>query len=254
MAKSKNINKLWNKDEEEYLINNYHNQSWSILLTKLNRHTKTQIIDKASYMNLKRERLWSFDDIEALKNIYEKYECVDDVVLFFNDKYTKKQIIKKANRLGLKNRKIKTKTMSNIDDYIRSNNSKWKEDSLKNNHYKCVFTNNTDIEIHHIYPFHKILNEVFEEMGYDINKEYQLSDSEVSEICKNFFKKQNEYGFGVCVDKEIHKLFHSLYGFINFTSDNWFDFTIRLKNGEYNEILLQKGVNIEYLSKNVVKK
>lgn len=249
MGKSRNINHLWTKQEEEYLIDNYHNQTWEILLNNLTRHTKAQIIDKASYMNLKRERLWTFEDIEQLKHIYENVKCVDDVVLFFNNKYSKKQIIKKANSLQLKNRKNKTKTLSNIDNYIRSNNTKWKEKSLEKYDYKCVFTNSRNIEIHHIYPFYKILNEVFIDMGYDINIEYKLSEDEIDRICKNFFKRQNEYGIGVCIDKEIHKLFHSLYGYINFTVDNWSEFVFDLYNGKYDKMLISKGVNIEFLSK-----
>ena len=51
-------------------------------------------------MGLKREKLFSFDDIEKLKNIYEQYDSVDVVVDYFNGKYTKKQIVKKLISLG----------------------------------------------------------------------------------------------------------------------------------------------------------
>ena len=70
MGKSKGINKMWTLDEETFLIENYFNMKWELLLERLHRHTKKQIIDKASYIGLKRERLWSFDDIEKLKEKY----------------------------------------------------------------------------------------------------------------------------------------------------------------------------------------
>ena len=244
MGKSKNINHVWTLSEESFLIENYHKMPWNFLLEKLHRHSKSQIIDKASYMGLKRERLFSFDDIEKLKNIYEQYDSVDVVVDYFNGKYTKKQIVKKANKLGLKNRKYASKTLKNIDEYIRSNNNEWKIQSLINCGHCCVFTGNKDIDIHHIYPFHKILYEVFEEFGYDIGKEYSLSHIETELICNEFYKKQKEYGYGVCIDKNIHQIFHSKYGYKNFTSDNWFEFKQDLLNGLYNEMLYEKGINL----------
>ena len=72
MAKSKNINIKWTLEEESFLINNYSNKSWDYILNQLPRHNKKQIIDKASYMKIKRERVWSFEDITILKKIYEK--------------------------------------------------------------------------------------------------------------------------------------------------------------------------------------
>ena len=254
MAKSKNINIKWTLEEESFLINNYSNKSWGYILNQLPRHNKKQIIDKASYMKIKRERVWSFEDITILKKIYEKSPSVDSVVDYFNGKYTKKQIIKKANRMGLKNRNKLTKTLKNIDEYIRTNNTEWKEKSLQYCKYRCVFTGSNNIHIHHIYPFHKILYESFEELGYDLNCEYELTDIEVKEICTHFYEKQNQYGYGVCIDKCIHNLFHSVYGYKNFTVDNWNEFKNDLLKGKYNKILYENEVNINLLSKNMVKK
>lgn len=241
MGKSKNINNMWTQCEESFLIENYHNKSWEFLLEQLNRHNKSQIIDKASYMGLKRERLFSFKDIEELKRIYEIYDSIDDVVEYFGKKYSRKQIIKKANSLGLKNRKYLSKTFKNIDEYIRSNNNEWKIQSFINCNHRCIFTGSKNIDIHHIYPFHKILYEVFDDLDYDMNKDYQLSEREVSLICDKFYAKQKEYGYGICVEKSIHRIFHSKYGFKNFTKEDWFEFEKDMFYGLYNELV--KGDN-----------
>lgn len=242
MGKSRNINHLWTQDEENFLINNYHNKSWEYILGVLKRHNKQQIIDKASYMKLRRERLFSFDDINMLKEIYEVCDSIDDVISHFNGKYTKKQIIKKANNLGLKNRKTLTKTLTNIDEYIRSNNTEWKTKTLIKCNRCCIFSKSKNIDIHHIYPFHKILYEVFEELGYDIKKEYQLSDAQIQIICDSFYKKQNAYGYGVCIDKNIHQLFHSVYGYKLFTTENWYKFQEDLLNGVYDKELKERNI------------
>ena len=242
--KSKNINKMWTKEEEIFLKENYHNKSWDYILENLSRHNKKNIIDKASYMNLKRERLFSFEDIEILKYIYPTYSSVDEVVNYFNYKYTKKQIIKKANSLGLKNRKLSTKTLKNIDDYIRSNNEKWKIKIRKKCNYKCIFSGSKNIEIHHIFPFHSILKNVFTELGYDYSKEYILTEIQVKEICDKFYKKQDELDSGVCIDKNIHKLFHSLYSYDKFTEYDWNNFKDDLKTDKYKNYLQERNIEI----------
>lgn len=239
--KSRNINNMWTQEEEKFLYENYNDKSWDYILKNLPRHNKKNIIDKASYMNFKRARLFTMDDINILKEIYPTYSSVDDVVKFFNGKYTKKQIMKKASSLGIKNRKTLTKTLKNIDDYIRSNNEKWKIKIRKQCNYSCIFSGNKNIDIHHIYPFHKILQEVFIELGYDYNKEYFLNEKQIKEICDNFFEKQDKLNCGVCIDKDIHKLFHSIYSYTNFTQNDWDKFKIDLLNGKYNDYL-KKGI------------
>lgn len=241
MSKSKNKNVIWTKEEENYLIKHYQCESWEKMLLNLPRHNKSEITSKASYIGIKRERLWSFDDIEELKRIYSSFNCIDDAVKSFNYKYTKKQIEKKAHSLKLNMRK-RSVLFSSVNEYIRDHNYDWKSDSLKACNYKCVFTNSKNIEIHHKHPFSKMVTETLDIMGYDKNSYEVISQNDLNIILTKFNEIQAKYGLGVCVDINLHKLFHSTYSFWVFDEDDWNEFSFDIVNGKYNEYLLERNL------------
>lgn len=47
--------------------------------------------------------------------------------------------------------------------------------------------------------------------------------------------RRNTLHFGVCVRKDIHELYHSLYGKGNNTPEQWNIFVKSLKDGKYND-------------------
>lgn len=244
MSKSRNINVMWTSEEESFLIEKYSNSDWDYLLKNLSRHTKNQICSKANYLGLKRERVWSFDDIEILKNIYPNSNSVDDVVEYFNKKYTKKQIIKKANKMGLIIREYLPKSYKNISDLIRSNNNFWKIKVLMQYNYKCILTGSKDVNIHHIVPFKELLNESYDLLKYD--KNCILSDNETNEIIRVFNILQDKENVGICINSDIHKLFHRIYSYTNCNKEDWDIFFNDIINGKYNEFLERKNLNIDY--------
>lgn len=244
MSKSKCINVMWTSDEEVFLIENYSFSDWDYLLNNLVRHTKSNICSKANYLGLKRERVWSFDDIEKLKKIYPTSNSVDEVVKLFNNKYTKKQIIRKANRLGLTLRKYLPKSYKNIYDLIRSNNNYWKIKVLIQYNRRCIFTGSYDVNIHHIIPFHELLNQSYNMLNIDKNN--VLTYEETDSLIKTFYSLQNINDVGVCVNSEIHKLFHKIYTYTRFTKEDWEVFSADIIEGKYNNFLKRNNLSIDY--------
>jgi hypothetical protein len=53
------------------------------------------------------------------------------------------------------------------------------------------------------------------------------------------------YGFGACVNKDIHKLFHDNYGYTKFSPYDFLDFVYRLEYGDFNNFLLENNIKLD---------
>jgi len=56
------------------------------------------------------------------------------------------------------------------------------------------------------------------------------------------------YGFGACLKKEIHKLFHDNYGYTSITQYDFLDFIYRIDSGEFDKWFIDNNIpiNINY--------
>jgi hypothetical protein len=121
---------------------------------------------------------------------------------------------------------------------LRSEIKEWQKSSMIECNYKCVLTGDTFDEIHHLYPFRKIVDEVFIELNLDQRKSVKdYTENEFDIIKIKLYELHIKYGLGVCLRKDVHKLFHDLYGYKNNTPEQFNEFSIRFKTGEFNEIL-----------------
>lgn len=245
MSKSKGINILWTKEEEKYLIDNYSNKSWNELLSVLSRHTKQQLIDKAHYIGIRRERVWAFQDIQLLKTNYARFTNLEDAYLFFNKKYSVKQIQKKAHSLHLIMREFLPSDYDRIINLLRSNNSEWKRQIIIQNNRQCVFTGSKDFDVHHIIPFHVLFHKALEILNIDVSKDVIIDNNMTRQICTRFYELQNQPNTGVCINKKIHSLFHNLYSFNQSTEQDWYVFQLDLLQGKYDEYLERNKLTIK---------
>ena len=59
------------------------------------------------------------------------------------------------------------------------------------------------------------------------------------------------YGFGACINKDVHKLFHDNYGYTKFSPYDFLDFVYRIDIGEFDEWFkknnLQININYDYV-------
>lgn len=122
---------------------------------------------------------------------------------------------------------------------LRSEINKWKQQSMIACHYKCVITGKDFDEIHHLYPFKNILQETFMNLNMDIKHQVKdYTNEEFNSIKIELIRLHNKYGLGVCLTKDIHKLFHDTYGYTNTTAEQFQEFKERYNNGEFAEILV----------------
>lgn len=122
--------------------------------------------------------------------------------------------------------------------HLRQSISNWKNDSLRHYDYRCIITNRNekDLEIHHSYPFYKIVRQAIEQSNLRVHDNIgDYSENELKLIENIFFETHNNYGFGFPLIKELHKEFHLIYGYIDFTPDDFEEF----KQNKISELFTQ---------------
>ena len=139
---------------------------------------------------------------------------------------------------------------------LRENIKDWKVKSMELCNYKCAFTGRKFDEVHHIFPFNKIVDLSLKELELDLKSNLgEYSEDDRIAIINKVKEKHAEYGLGICLSKEIHKLFHSKYSFVNFTVDDFKVFIEDYFNGKYDDELedrlksINSSMNLEEVKK-----
>lgn len=128
---------------------------------------------------------------------------------------------------------------------LRTQIKEWQQKSRENCNYKCVITNGKFDNIHHLHPFKNIVDECFEILQLDIRQKVEdYSDEEFKNIVKILSELHIKYGYGVCLKKEIHKLFHDNFGYFNNTPEQFEEFKLQLKNNKFNDYLEDNNLKL----------
>lgn len=144
-----------------------------------------------------------------------------------------------------------------VYDELRSEISGWQQKSMEFCGYKCVITSSIFHHIHHIIPFHKIISEAFEIAGLPIlSKVMDYNPNDFKQLRALICDLHIKYGYGACLNRDVHKLFHDEYGYMNFTLLNFMDFINKIEQGYYNnwfetnnyDIIINRNF-IDYLSR-----
>lgn len=135
---------------------------------------------------------------------------------------------------------------------LRSETVQWQKESMFFCDYKCIITGADFHNIHHTTPFREIVDELFSNTGVCLFEQVCDYTAEQLMLLKNeLYKLHDIYGYGACIHKTVHKLFHDLYGYINFTPYDFLDFVYRIDIGEFddwfNENNLKIKINYEYV-------
>ncbi len=279
--KTQQFRNNWNYDDLKWVYDNYYDIDKHGLLNKFpNKSYKTinnimvQWDKRKEYKN----DIWSQDDIDMLYMYYpnsdeeELVEMFDrswvaikakasklgvqrsKEILFKNSSLSHKGIIPSlATRVKLSRALKGNKSpnwrggISTLVPFFRGQIYEWKLQSLEKYDFKCAFTNenNGNLEIHHTYKnFSDILEEAFTIAGLKIEETIEnYTDDEVEKLVSIFNKLHFKYGLGIPLSKNIHKLFHSLYGLNNNTKKQFEEFEKDYFSGKFDDAL--KAMEIE---------
>lgn len=122
--------------------------------------------------------------------------------------------------------------------WFRNQLDEWKKESMKHHNYTCVITGKNFDEIHHLHSFKSIIGETLENLELDYYKNLEeFTDGELETMRDAILATNAKYGLGVCLTKEVHKLFHDLYGYGDNTPEQFQEFSKRCKQGEFDNII-----------------
>ena len=108
---------------------------------------------------------------------------------------------------------------------------------MKSCSYKCVITGSKDFEIHHLYGVSNIISDIMRMYPKYKNIRFdELTDIDLDFLTNKFIEYQSQYPLGECVRKDIHVLFHSLYGQYYNTPEQWYRFKTDYQKGVYDNI------------------
>lgn len=135
---------------------------------------------------------------------------------------------------------------------LRSDTKDWFNESMEFCDYKCVITGGEFDNVHHTTAFRDIVDEVFKLTGIKVKQQVcDYSEDEFQYLRDELKDLHIIYGFGACINKDVHKLFHDNYGYTKFSPYDFLDFVYRIDIGEFdewfNENNLQININYDYV-------
>lgn len=140
--------------------------------------------------------------------------------------------------------------ISETSEWLRSQIKEWKYSCLKKSNFKCSISGNSgNLEIHHLEPFSYLVSRMFKITNIEKKKFVKDYSLEEKEIMRNCLAELHKDVAGVVLNKDIHKMFHMIFGFHD-NNENQFIFFRdnydKFKSGEYNVLnykrMFKKGV------------
>lgn len=228
----------WTENELNILKENYSYIPKEKMLKLLPSRTEASIALKAQNLGIKSYAYLNEKYTEEDKKfIIDNFGVLTDEEIANCLGKTKNGIRDQRYSLGLLYLKKDYSKYTNIMNFFRAHIYEWKEQSMKKCNYCCILTGSKDFEIHHLYSFNSICDEVFsklEELSkLKSNNIQDYSKEELDEILTIFKDTHNKYPLGICIRKDIHKLFHKIYGQGGNTPEQWYNFVEKYKNKEY---------------------
>lgn len=226
----------WTDEENNLLCELYSNMLLNDICRYFPKRSKDAIAIHARNLGLVAfyvlDTYWTDSETEFLKTNWELLSDYDLSIALNRDQ---RSIKTKRNLLGLFRVSTDMRGYESLNKLVRGRITEWKKSSMKQCNYCCVITGSKEFEIHHLYPVNKILSDIFVKYNLQYKDFSEYTTDELDNIISLFIDEQNKYPFGVCVRKDIHELYHSLYGKGNNTPEQWDIFVKNLKDGKYND-------------------
>ncbi len=127
-----------------------------------------------------------------------------------------------------------------ITNHLRVFAKEWKKQTYVNAKYKCQLTGKQvhggNSDVHHLYSFNSIVLDAHAVNNINIKPQVKdYTEEELHKLEEYVAEWHNNTSNGVLLCKEVHKLFHDLYGYGDNTPEQFEEFKQRYLNGEFNK-------------------
>lgn len=227
--------KYWTDDEKKILIDNYSNIPIKDLISLLPGRNINMIRQQAQKLGLVSfSKILSGWNESEIQYIIDHWELMPDVLMAKKLNRSFRAVKEKRRQLGFYRQDMNSNSYPTLSKYLRGQNQEWKIKSMQLSEYKCVLTGSKSFEIHHLYGVSNMISDIlnkFNQYKYKPFDEY--TEDDLTFITEKFIQEQNKYPLGECIRKDLHVLFHSLYGQYYNTPEQWYKFKEDYKKGAY---------------------
>lgn len=223
----------WTNGEIEILQNNYSTTSIKELMELLPGRTYNAIAEKAKKLSLKsynrQRQLYSKDDIDFIK---ANWELMSDAEMAVVLNRTNRAIKAIRNNLGLFRQDKEKCHYESLTKFFRGQIHQWKKSSMESCNFQCVLTGSKNFAIHHVVSFNVIMRDFLSEYNIVLKSSFEdYTIDELNKLAEMFIEHHNKYPLGICIDNDLHILFHKMYGDIN-NEDQWNIFVEKFNEGK----------------------
>lgn len=115
--------------------------------------------------------------------------------------------------------------ITSLSNHLRVIIGEWKKDTIEFYNGKCDITGERSEIVHHLYGLSFIIEEMLKDLNIEIKDNISCySKEELGNIDKKCIELHYKYGLGVCLTEDLHKEFHSIYGYGNNTPQQYYEF------------------------------
>ena len=218
--------RVWSDDEIKILIENYSTNSMHDVMSLLPNRSRSSILGQARVLNLK-----SFFYLSHTYSQEEDDYLIENYLDKSNDelgKYLHRSSNGIAQHLYVLNlhRPTVIDSYNDLKNYVRSRLSSWKESVRKLCNYTCELTGtHSNIVIHHIRGFNLLISETMDMLDFPMYENIsEYSQQQLDMFLETFFQIQDTYHSYICINEDVHKKFHGIYGYGNNTEEQWNEF------------------------------
>jgi len=239
----------WTLEEKNVIRLNYHKMKRIELLKLLPNRNIRQLnlqLQKMGLIGNGPGYQYTEKDYSFIRENYEKMTDVEIGEVLHREPQSIKEVRRKL-KLYRQDPDDDT-NYHNLSRFLDKYSNQWREKSIEMCENKCFLTGAKFDDVHHLFSRNLIIASTLRDLGLkeiDIEDVNKKNGSFKNQIINAYRKQERMHPYGICLSKDIHIKFHSLYGFGNNTPQQFIEFVTNFFPNKLDETLkyIQQNYN-----------